>query len=397
MDRSRTRTQFAAVLAALSLSETDPATCRLVDAFGGTPVKVSERSVGEPAYWSRRLRFASGGEIILHDDSVVAVLLNLTSAPVGRHRLDLSEWIAGVDNDATLGALEKAMGVPSHFAGSGRPYFTIDSGYARFNFRGNRGWNDAGNLVSVTITVDEPGLACRPEDDDCATCSDLLVRGSDAHAGVDVNGTIRSLAAALAAGLLIQDAYRVELADLRPLHASALMERVESQLKCTTCSRIICFTLFRDSPPTFGYHVMTDARQRPLEAIPPVEQWGDVTRIAQDRHAMHYVDHEPGAWFLVERQGIFYLDARYTINSTVDDSALIRLAESELMAYQDGGHDYLSDLAGRIQNNGPHRQGSPFSPRDLLRGPDSTEYRTAVTAAIVNHTWLARQRPPGSA
>ncbi|WP_154795307.1 hypothetical protein [Occultella kanbiaonis] len=142
---------------------------------------------------------------------------------------------------------------------------------------------------------------------------------------------------------------------------------------------------------------MNDARQRPLEAIPPVEQWGDVTRIAQDRHAMRYVDHEPGAWFLVEQQGIFYLDARYTINSMVDDSALIRLAESELMAYQNGGHDYLSDLAGRIDKSGPHREKSPFSERDLFRGRDSKKYRTAVADAIVNHTWLARQRRAPSA
>ncbi|MBZ2196564.1 hypothetical protein [Occultella gossypii] len=212
-----------------------------------------------------------------------------------------------------------------------------------------------------------------------------------------MDGSTRSLAAALAAGLLTQDAHWVRLTDLRPLHASGLMEWVESQLACTTCKRIICFTLFRDSPPTFAYYVMNDAMQRPLDAIPPGEQWGDATRIAQERDAMHYVDHEPGAWFLVEQQGTFYLDARYTINSIADDSALIRLAGSELVAYQDGGHDYLSDLAGRIQNNGPHRQGSPFSPRDLFRGPDSKKYRTAVTAAVVNYTWLARQRRPPSA
>ncbi|CAM3528004.1 hypothetical protein OCAE111667_14150 [Occultella aeris] len=385
------------MLDALSLPEADPATRRLVDALGGEPVAVNERPVGEPAIRSRRLLFAPGVEMILHDDSVVAVLLHLAPALLGPPGLDLSEWIAGVGNDATLKDLKQAMGVPLHFAGIGVPYFAVDGGYARFNFRGNRGWNDAGNLVGVTITVDRPGLACRPEDDDCPSCSDLLVRRSDSDGGVDVDGTTRSLAAALRAGLLTQDAHWVRLIDLRPLHASGLMARVESQLACTTCKRIICFTLFRDSAPTFGYYVMNDAMRRPLGAIPPVEQWGDATRIAQERDAMHYVDHEPGAWFLVEQLGVLYLDARYVITSMADDSALIRLDGSELEAYRGGGHAYLSDLATRIHDNGPHRENSPFSQRDLYRGPDANRYREAVTGAIANHTWLARQRRPPSA
>ena len=387
---ARTSTRLPVVLDALNRSEEDPAVRRLSAAFGGDPAEVRERLVGAPARRSRRLLFASGGEIILHDDAVVAVLLHL--APRG---LDLSEWIAGAGNAATLDELANAIGGPPHFAGIGTPYFTLDGGYVRAGFKDNRGWKEAGNLLSLTITADKPGLTCRPEDDDCPTCGDLLVRASDQDGGVDVDGTTAALAEAVTAGLLTEDAHWVTLADLRPLHASGLMERVESQLTCTTCRRIICFTLFRDAAPAFGYHVVDDARRRPLEAIPPVEQWGDAARIAADRDAMHYVDHEPGAWFLVERQGALYLDARYSYSAVIDDSALIRLDDSELAAYRTGGHDYLSGLAQRIHNSAPYTEKSPYHRRDLFRGPGGREYREAVSAAIVNHTWLARQRQNG--
>lgn len=351
---------------------------------------VRERLVGEPARRSRRLLFASGGEIILHDGTVAAVLLHLAPTSAAPRGLDLSEWITGADNDATLDDLKEAIEAPRHFEGFGRPYFTLDGGYARLGFRDNRGWNDPGNLL--TITVQEPGLACRPEDDDCPSCGDLLVRPSNSDDGIDVDGTVSALTEALGAGLLTEDAHWVKLADLRPIHASGLMERVESQLTCTTCRRIICFTLFRDSSPTFGFYVLDAARRRPLEAIPPVEQWGDATRIAEDRDAMRYVDHEPGAWFLVEQQGVLYLDARYSYSAMIDDSALIRLDESEMEGYRTGGHDYLSQLAKRIHNSAPYKEESPYHQRDLFRGQDGKKYREAVTAAIVNHTWIARQR-----
>jgi hypothetical protein len=377
--RWRTSTRLPEILDALRLSEEDPAVRGLAGAFGGEPAEVRERLVGEPARRSRRLVFASGGEIILHDDVVAAVVLHVAGG------LDLPTWIDGAGNDATLDDLKKAIGANPHFAGLGTPYFTLDGGYARAGFRDNRGWKDAGNLLSVTVTVDQPGLACRPEDDDCPACADLLVRG-------DVDGTTDALAAALAAGVLTEDAHWVRLADLRPLHASGLMARVESQLTCTACGRIICFTLYRDAAPTFEYHVLNDARRHPMEAIPPVEQWGDEARIAVERDAMHYVDHEPGAWFLVEQQGAPYLDLRYTVNQMVDDSALIRLDESELAAYRTGGHDYLSQLAQRVRDSAPYSEKSPYYERDLRRGPDGKAYRDAVSAAIVNHTWLARQR-----
>lgn len=391
MQRWRT-SRLPAILDALGLPEEAPAVRGVADAFGGEPVAVRERSVGEPARRSRRLLFASGGEIILHDGAVAAVLLQLTPTHAAPRGLDLAEWIAGADNDATLDDLKEAIGAPRHFAGIGAPYFALDGGYARPCFRDDCGWNDRGNLLGVSFTREKPGLACRPEDDDCPACGDLLVRGSGTDGGVDVDATTDSLAAALSSGLLTEDAHWVKLADLRPLRASGLMERVESQLTCVTCRRIICFTLFRDASPTFGYHVVNDAMRRPLDAIPPVEQWGDAARIAEDSAAMHYVDHEPGAWFLVEQQGVLYLHARYVINSMADDSALIRLDEPEVDAYRALGRGSVSDLARRVHDSAPHRAGTPYHQRDLYRGPDSRKYREAVTGAIANHTWIAQQR-----
>jgi hypothetical protein len=111
-----------------------------------------------------------------------------------------------------------------------------------------------------------------------------------------------------------------------------------------------------------------------------------------DDGAMRYVDHEPGSWFLVEQRGILYLDARYSYSAVIDDSALVRLDDTELASFRMGGHDYLTDLAQRIHHSAPYLEESGFHPRDLYRGPDGQSYRQAVSAAIADHTWLAEQR-----
>ena len=107
---------------------------------------------------------------------------------------------------------------------------------------------------------------------------------------------------------------------------------------------------------------------------------------------MHYVDHEPGAWFLVEQQGALYLQARYVETSMVDDSALIRLDDHEVDAYLSDGHASISELARRIHDGSPHLEKSPYYERNLYRGADGRTHRDAVAAAIVNHTWIAQQR-----
>ncbi|MFJ1756955.1 hypothetical protein [Kitasatospora sp. NPDC088134] len=406
MTRQTPGARLSLVLDALRVSGTGPAARRLVAAFGGAPAVDRERSVGEPAHRSRRLVFASGGEIVLHDGSVAAVLLHLVPTPTAPHGLDLAEWIAGADNAATLDVLAAALGARPGFAGIGTPYFALaPAAYVRPRFADDRGWNDPGRLLGLTFTAEQPGLACRPEDDDCPACGDLLVREggdrsddtdrtgrTDDTGRVDPAGTVDALSRALAAGLLTEDAHRVALADLLALHASGLMARVESQLTCRACRRVVCFTLFRDSAPTFGYHVPNDARRRPLEPVPPVERWGDADRIARDRDPMRYVDHEPGAWFLVEERGVLLLDARYSYSAVIDDSVLIRLEPSEVEAHRTGGHAYLSELAARIQHSAPYRQESPYYRRNLYSGPDAGKYRASVSAAITDHTWLAQQR-----
>ncbi|MBF4512486.1 hypothetical protein ITJ66_08290 [Plantibacter sp. VKM Ac-2885] len=110
---------------------------------------------------------------------------------------------------------------------------------------------------------------------------------------------------------------------------------------------------------------------------------------------MRYVDHEPGAWFLVEDEDARYLDARYSYSAVIDDSALIRLDDVELAAYRSGGHDALSDLARRVHNSAPYRAESPFFSRNLYRGPYGEAYRSAVATAIADHTWIAEQRRKG--
>ncbi len=109
---------------------------------------------------------------------------------------------------------------------------------------------------------------------------------------------------------------------------------------------------------------------------------------------MRYVDHEPGAWFLVEDDGILYLDARYSYSALIDDSALIRLDDTELRGYRDGGHDYLSELARGIHHSAPCRMESAYFTRDLYRSAAERELRDAVGAAIADYTWAATHRDP---
>ncbi|MFT4299765.1 MAG: hypothetical protein QM597_09050 [Aeromicrobium sp.] len=390
MERWRTRTRLPMILEALGQTEEHPATRRLVEALGSTPAAVTERLVGVPAYRSARLSFASGADLILRDGRVIAVCLRL--ARPGAPGIDLAAWIPGVGNEAMLEDLKAALEAPRSFAGFGTPYFTLDAGYVRCDFADRRGWNETGNLVGITITADDPGLFPRPENDECPVCADLLVR--TVSGGLDIDATVQALARALEDGLLTENAHWVRLADLQPLHASGLMKRAESQLTCTACRRVLCLILRRSAPAKLTYASPNDARRHRMEAIPPVEWWGDAERIAQAAAAMRYVDHEPGAWFLVERAGAFFLEARYVVSSMLDDSALIELDETEVEAYRTEGHEYVDRLARRVHDGSPHLTDSPWYARNLLRGPDAKQLRDEVTAAIVNHTWLAQQRRP---
>ncbi|MDR6174237.1 hypothetical protein QE364_000735 [Nocardioides zeae] len=389
MQTWRTTTRLPLAVDALAADEADPAVARLVAAFGGAPASVEEeRLVGEPPRRSRRLRFASGGEILLQDGIVAAVTLHVVPVPGVPRGLDLTAWLGAGDD--TLDVLRAALGTRRGFGGFGTPYFVLGEAYARCDYRDRRGWNESGNLLALTVSLEQPGRNHQPDTDFCPTCGDLLVRGpGDA---LDLEATVGTLAAAVADGRLREDPSWVPLSDVLPLATSGLMERVEAHLTCTTCATVLCLTLPRGGAPAVARTSLDRAQRRPMGPVPPVEEWGDEARVAAARDAMHYVDHEPGAWFLVEERGVLLFDARYVVGSMADDSALVRLDEGELAAYRAGGHDYLTALARRIHDGSPHREDSVFRGRDLYRGPDAERLRAEVSAAIRDHTWLAAQR-----
>lgn len=392
MQRWRERRRLPVILQALGQSETSTAVGELVDAWGPEPSAIREQTAGAPVRRVRRLLFDSGGEIVLSNDAVVAILLHLHQPGSATRGLRLADWIAGTRNDASLDDLARALARPAHPVPEAAPYFAIDGGYLQPSFKPGRPWRKKGGLVRITVTSTNPALTPMPKDVDCPTCSGLLVRSDHGPHGVAVDATLGQLTSALAAGLLTEDPARVRIADLRPLYDSGLMDRPESQLTCTSCRRVLCFTLVRGGAPTFDYYVWGDAVRRPREPIPPVQQWGDAARIAQAQNELQYVDHARGGWFLLRQRSDLYLDARYSSSGIIDDSVLIRLDESECEAYRTGGHDYLSDLAMRIQNSSAFLAQSPYYPRDLYRSTDGKRYRREVSAAIADHTWMAERR-----
>lgn len=385
MKTAPSRNRVPELLKVLRGEENGPRVQELIREFGTEPSSTQERSVGEPARQVRRLRFRSGGEIILHDGAVAAVVLHV--AQNARH-VRLAEWI-GTGNRATLDDLETALGRKASFAGLRTPYFAVDRGFVTAVFAPD-GWKMPGNLLRLTITADQPGLVPSPEDDDCPGCSDLLRR--TASGAVDVGATVKALSAAAAAGALKEDAHWVRLDDLLPLHASGLMERAESQLRCLRCARTVCFTLLLDGRPEFQYCSFDQARRRPMSPIPPVEQWGDAARLTAEEQGMRYVAHAAGSWFLVRKGDDLFLDARYSYSGLIDSSALIRLTPSELRLYRNSGHTYLSQLAAAIHNSAPYQEESPYFARDLYRQPEGTRLRDEVSGAIAEHTWIAQQR-----
>lgn len=389
------RSRLGTLVDALSGTDTDDGGHRLAQAFGSEPVRVIEYGVGVPASAVRRLHFASGGEIVLHDGVVVAAILHVKPAYDGAAAVDLAQWVTGVTGAATLKDLEGALGLKAQFSGFRSPYFKLGAAFAQLRFGDGRdkdSWKEPGHLVSIVVTAGQPGRVRPPDADECPACS--MLPATDEQGGLDLAATLERLRTAVAAKQVKQDPAWVPLDDLEELHASGLMRLVESQLTCRTCHRVICLTLDGDGPATFGYHGPNEARERPMERIPPVEQWASRARQEQAREAMQYVDHRPGGWFLVRQGDALYLMARYSYSAMIDDSALIELGAVEREDYRKRGHQYLDELAERIHMSAPYRPESPYHARDLYRHGDGTgrDFRAEVGAAISNHTWLAEQR-----
>ncbi|MGA4670883.1 hypothetical protein ACPCG0_13970 [Propionibacteriaceae bacterium Y1923] len=129
-----------------------------------------------------------------------------------------------------------------------------------------------------------------------------------------------------------------------------------------------------------------------LDGRRPVRELADVVEsLSVDEDAMHYVDHEPGAWFLVEHDDALYLDARYTYSALIDDSALIRLTDRERHDYLARGRDSIGELAAAVHESAPYRPTSVFHERDLYRSPEGRRWRQRVEMAIADHAWIRRQ------
>ncbi|NYJ03548.1 hypothetical protein HNR19_004246 [Nocardioides thalensis] len=100
---------------------------------------------------------------------------------------------------------------------------------------------------------------------------------------------------------------------------------------------------------------------------------------------MKVIDELSGGWFLLEEDGRLYLDARYSYSAVIDDSALVELDPEEVAAYRAGGRDHISELATAIHMSAPYRGDSPYFSRDLYRGDQGRQWRSAVAAAVAAH------------
>lgn len=387
MERWRTESRLPEIIDALTREESEPAVQRLVSAFGGDP-GVRETARGEPVVTTRRLGFARGGEIIVRDGVVAAIILHVE--PGSSHHL-LSEW-TGVSADATLGDLVEGIGARRRFAGISVPYFELDGAYARADFLDGRGWNTPGNLRALAIVSERPGLALAPDAEDCTVCAGLLVSFPSPGSGFDASATVARMIAAVAAGALREDPRWVPFGDALALQASELMDNVESHAECLRCHRVLCLALSPDEPGALHYLNASGAARRRMGIVPPLEQWADDARLARARREMRYVDHDPGRWFLVEQEDVLFLESRYAISSMAEGSALVRLDADELRDYRESGRDALTALALRIDRSGAATERSPYFARDLYRSDESGRLRDAVSRAIINHTWLAEQR-----
>jgi len=101
---------------------------------------------------------------------------------------------------------------------------------------------------------------------------------------------------------------------------------------------------------------------------------------------MTVIDHEPSGWFLVRDGMRLLLDVNCS-HSAVSHQFLMQLNDVERDAYAARGHEFLSELAEKVQASAPGVIGtaSPYRARNL-GGADSTRV-DAVTIA-----WLKERR-----
>lgn len=103
---------------------------------------------------------------------------------------------------------------------------------------------------------------------------------------------------------------------------------------------------------------------------------------------MKVIDHEPYAFYLLEQDGRFYLDA-YCSHSFFDYSVLIALTEEETREFFAQGRTFVARLAYSIHYSAPAALGSrsPYKSRNLSIG-DTPEAQKAHAAIM---QWRAEQ------
>ncbi|GMM60892.1 hypothetical protein [Novosphingobium pituita] len=91
---------------------------------------------------------------------------------------------------------------------------------------------------------------------------------------------------------------------------------------------------------------------------------------------MNVIDHQPHAWYLLEDNGVLFIDAACS-HSFVDYSVLIELDKQELQNFESDGRSFLDQLAYDIHYSAPGVRGSnsPYKSRNLaqLRAEEVSE------------------------
>lgn len=373
---------------ALGRDQRSPHARAALTMLGGEAV-VTELVTGAPAVRERHLSYPSGGEVLLRDGIVTAFWFHTEPSLVSPAGFDPSRLLPGLPDDADWDDVKAVAGKPRRITFTAGRESSTDafavrdaSLYVTLRSVEGAGYRGVARLMIRPAEIDRP---VRSLADRCPVCIELAV--CDDAGTMDVAGTIAELAARVGDGRLEDDPYRVRLRDVDDLRASGLMERIEVHLDCTACRTTWCLVLPREGEPTL-IDVAGFGHQHPKLAVPPMEQWAGAGRRAEADAEMKVIDWAQGGWFLMEKQGALYLDARVTAGH-VDISVLVRLTDDERAAYERGGHAYADELARQINDAGPYRAESPWFARDLTRGGDASVSGEATSAI---GAWLQQQR-----
>ncbi|MEV5200580.1 hypothetical protein [Streptomyces sp. NPDC053720] len=365
---------------ALLMAECDDVVQRAIGLLGSDPV-VSDFEVGAPAHHDRYLTFGSGGEIMLRDGAVTAILFHVQpTAAAPRGFTGLSALIPGLSRDSSRSQVEEALGEPIVGRTGPNATYPVGGGFVKVFYDGWAEKDAPGRLKLIQMTAEDTYAKTDPADERCPGCADMLIRATSASNGVDVDvdATITALHDGVAAGRLRQAHNWVALDDMLRLHGSGLMQHVAAQLGCTICHRHILFALHRDTDPTFEYVSLNDACRRTPEQVPLVERWGDAARIARAAQRPEQIATDGSTWVLFAMGKHLFMNARCWY-SAVEGSRLIRLEAAEVRQYERDGEAYLSRLQEAINRTWTSND-DPWRSRDLTRSRMSDE--EAIEASL---------------